>query len=185
MNWIDLAVFLILLLSGIISFINGFVRELFSLLGWLLSFLITLWFFDDLEKLFTPLFPTPYDDLRLGMSFIVLFFASFILLEIINYLILNSIGRTRLTLSDRILASFFGIIRGGIIVTMIVLLAALTQFPSKIVWQESLSIQKIKPIMQLIRSNLSITIAPKFNFDPPPEQRGAKKPPKSSAPSNP
>ena len=79
MNWVDFCIIVFFLLSGVLSYFNGFVKELFSLLVWLLSFLIAIIFFQGLASLLTDLIPLA--DLRLAVALIALFFTSFILLH--------------------------------------------------------------------------------------------------------
>ncbi|HIE02740.1 MAG TPA: CvpA family protein [Thiotrichaceae bacterium] len=169
MNWADFSIIFLILLSGVLSFFNGFVRELFSFLGWLFSGIIAFIFLEELAELLMTRISFP--DLRLAVALITLFLASFILLEWTNYLILNSIGRTDLSVPDRLLGVLFGISRGGVIVIFLMILAGLTQFPSTSWWQQSFLIQNFKPIVVELRSHWPLEIAIKFNFDPEPEQR--------------
>lgn len=170
MNWADWSLLTLILLSTVISFFNGFVREVFSFLGWLFSFAIALWFLDELANLLKTLIP--FADLRLGLSLITLFFVSFILFEWINYLLLNSIGaHTTLSLVERMVGVIFGIARGSVIVTFLIMLGGLTQLPAAAWWQQSLLIENFKPIVFVLRSQLPFEIATQFNFGPAPEQK--------------
>jgi membrane protein required for colicin V production len=167
MNWADFSIILFILFSGILSFFQGFIRELFSFLGWLFSGIIAFIFLDELAKLLITLISFP--DLRLTVALIGLFLASFILFEWINYLILNSVGRTDLSVADRLLGVFFGISRGAVIVIYLMILAGLTQFPSSSWWQQSFFIQNIKPIVVELRRHWPLETARQFNFEPEPE----------------
>lgn len=167
-NWLDFGIITLILLSAIIGFIYGFVKELFSFLAWFISFAIAFLFLDEMAGLLTTLIPK-YTDLRLGITFMTLFFASFLICEGIIYLILNSIGRTQLSIPDRILGSIFGIARGSVIVILFILLAGLTHLPTKPIWQKSVLIKELTPIVVELRSHWPLDIAIQFNFEPPPE----------------
>ncbi|RKZ39271.1 MAG: CvpA family protein [Gammaproteobacteria bacterium] len=165
MNWVDLSLIALILLSTVISFFYGFVKELFSFLSWFISFIIAFIFLDELAGLLTTFIP--YADLRLGLALTSLFFISFILLEWIGYLILNSIGKTQLSIPDRFLGMVFGMARGSIIITLIILLAGLTHLPTKAIWQQSVVIHYFQPIVLELRSYWPLDIATQFNFEPP------------------
>jgi len=167
MNWADLSIITIILLSAIISFFNGFFKELLSFLAWLLSFVVAIIFLDELASRLTTVIP--FVDLRLTIALIILFFSGFILFEWINYLILNSIGPIQLSTPDRIFGVLFGIARGCIVVIFFLLLAGLTQIPAKTLWQESVLIPRFKPVVVELRHLLPMEIATNFNFEPAPE----------------
>jgi len=164
MNWADLCILGIIFLSGSVSLFYSFVKELFSLLGWLLSFIIAFLFFDDLARLLTSWFP--FVDLRLSISLILLFFSTFILLEWIIYLILNSIGQTDFSWADQMLAIIFGLMRGFVIVILFMTWAGVTHLPTSTWWNNSYFIQQFKPIVVMLRSQMPLEVATKFNFDP-------------------
>ncbi|OQY47256.1 MAG: hypothetical protein B6247_26825 [Candidatus Parabeggiatoa sp. nov. 2] len=140
MNWVDFSIIVFVLLSGVISYFYGFIPTL-----------------------------TPYDDLRLGVALIALFFLCFLLLELISHLILNSIGPTHLSGPDRVLGVVFGVARGSVIVTWLIMLAGLTHLPAGAAWQESVLIRQFLPVVKELRSQLPSDVATKFDFDPPPE----------------
>lgn len=164
MNWADYSILILILLSAILSYFKGFVKEIFSFLAWLFSFIIALLFFGELASLLTRLIP--FFDLRLGLSFIILFLICFVLIGGLNDLILSSIAPTPLSVSERSLGIIFGIAKGGIIVTLLLMLSGLTRFPTTTWWQESVLIHHFKPIIVVLRSQLPSDIATQFNFQP-------------------
>jgi membrane protein required for colicin V production len=168
MNWVDLGIVVIIVFLGITSFFQGFVKELFSLLAWLGSLAMALWFLDDLARLLEIIIP--FADLRLGVALITLFLLTLTLLEWLGYLVINSMKLSQLSLPDQFIGMLFGIIRGNMIIILFMMCAGVTQLPTKLWWQQSLVIQTNKPIVILLRSQLPIEIAIQFNFDPAPEQ---------------
>jgi len=167
MNWADVSIITLIFLSGMISFFYGFIEELFSFLSWSFSFVITLIFLDEMTGLLTTVIS--FADLRIGVALLILFFVSLVIFKWIGYLIINSIGPTPLSASERIVGALFGIARGNVIVILLILLAGLTQLPTTAGWQDSLLIHYIKPIVIFLRSELPLNIATEFNFEPPPE----------------
>ena len=163
---IDISIFIVIMLSGLLSYFNGFVRELFSVLSWALSLILAVNFFQGLANLLVIVFPE-FPDLRFAIALISLFFTTFILLEWLSYLILNSIGRTQISLFDRLLAVFFGMVRGCIIVTLLILLAGLTKLPTTSTWNNSLLVQPFKNVAVVMRSLMPLEAAKQFKFKSP------------------
>ncbi len=169
MNWTDWIIFVSFIISGLISLFQGFIREMFSLLAWLSSLAVAILFLDELANVLT-LF-IPFADLRVGIALVTLFFSTFLVAQWLNYLIINLlVGRTALTVSERMLGVCFGIIRGGVIVTLAIMLTGLTHLPKTQEWQESILIQYFKPIVWELHKQLPADVAKQFNFDSTPKQ---------------
>jgi membrane protein required for colicin V production len=163
MNLVDWSIFAIILVSGLIGLFNSFVKEMLSLLAWLISLAVAIIFIDDLANVLTILIP--FADLRVGVALTTLFSTTFLVTLWINYLILNSLGYTQIAGFDRVLGIFFGSLRGGVIVTFFIMLAGLTHLPTTTWWENSLVIQYFKPIVQVLRSQLPTEVAKQFQFD--------------------
>jgi len=162
MNVADLSIGIFILTSSVIGLFQGFVKEVLSVLAWMLSLVLSLFFIKDLAQLLS-LF-IPFADLQIGIALTTLFFATFVLLLWVNYLIINSLGPTPLSGFERFLGGFFGLIRGAIAIIFLILLAALTQISTMPWWQEALLIQKFKLMAILLCSHLPPDMITQFNF---------------------
>jgi len=162
MNVADLSIGIFILTSSVIGLFQGFVKEVLSVLAWMLSLALSLFFIKDLAQLLS-LF-IPFADLQIGIALTTLFFATFVLLLWVNYLIINSLGPTPLSGFERFLGGFFGLIRGAIAIIFLILLAALTQISTMPWWQEALLIQKFKLMAILLCSHLPPDMITQFNF---------------------
>lgn len=170
MNGIDWSILAIFLAAGGLSFINGLVKELFSIVAWLISLGIAINFLDELAKVLITLIP--FADLRIGVALIILFFATFFVILWINYLIINSLGPLQVSLTERILGIWFGLARGCVIIILAIMLSGLTHLPTLVEWQESVFIHSFfKPIVLILRNQLPIDLARQFNFDSAPKQQ--------------
>ena len=167
MNWVDFCIITLILLFTAIGVFNGLVKEVLSLLNWLLSLLIAIIFLDELANLLTTFIP--FADLRLTIALLILFFSSFVLFEWINYLVLNSIGPIQLSMPDRSIGGFLGIVRSWLVSVLLLLLAGLTKLPATTWWQESLLIHHFTPVVVELRRHLPIEVATNFNFELDPE----------------
>lgn len=136
-NYIDIAIVVLVLLSAIVGFVRGFVREAFSLASWIAAIVVAFLFY---EKLATQLpFNIPNDLARLGVAFLLLFVGVLILGSIINYLFNKAIHAIGLGGADRVLGGVFGVVRGSLVVTLLVLLMGLglTSFTEHPLWTQS------------------------------------------------
>ena len=135
MNWVDFVILGILGVSVLISLWRGFTREALSLAGWVLAVWVALMFSDNLERLLRSHIETP--SLRLIVAFAILFFLTLLVAAFINYLAVQLIKKTGLSGTDRVIGIAFGLARGIVLVTVLVLLAGLTSVPRDPWWKQS------------------------------------------------
>ncbi|MDX1572670.1 MAG: CvpA family protein [Methylophaga sp.] len=163
MNWVDFLIIGIILLSATISIVRGFIREVLSLLSWILAFWVALMFHAHLASLLIPYVDTP--TIRLFAAFFVLFVVTLILGALVNHLISQLVEKTGLTGTDRALGVIFGLLRGAAIVTLLVLVAGLTPMPSDAWWQNSLMIEHFEQLAMWVVNFLPEDIATHINFN--------------------
>ena len=162
MNWADFAILAIMAVSAIISISRGFMREALSLMGWVLAFWLALTFSESLAAWLTPWVSVP--SVRLISGFLFLLIATLLLTALLNYLMGQLVDKTGLTGTDRMLGVLFGIVRGGLIVTILVLLAGLTPLPNDPWWQESQLIPYFQELAVWLRGFLPEDVAEMFNY---------------------
>lgn len=138
MIWIDYAIITLVLISSVIGLLHGFVREAFSLVIWVVALGVGLSFSKDFSSLLTGMIS--YPSIRSAIAFLILFIATLIVGALLNYLLSGLVKTTGLTGSDRFIGMFFGIARGVIIVSIVVMLAGLTPLPEDSWWKESVLI---------------------------------------------
>jgi len=135
MPWLDYVLLGIIAVSSLISLTRGFVREAFSLAVWVLAFWVSWHFFRDLEVQFLPWIDSP--TVRLGVAFAALMIATLLLGGMVNYLLIQLVERTGMSGTDRFIGMLFGVARGGLVITVLVLLAGLTVIPQEAWWKAS------------------------------------------------
>jgi len=119
LNWFDLVIMAIILLSIVISFFRGFLREAISLITWITGVLVALKFAPHASNLLPSFIHSTM--LRFLIAFVALFLAVFILGFIVNFIIKRLIDMTGLSIVDRVVGIFFGSVRGLIAVGAILM----------------------------------------------------------------
>ena len=135
MNWVDIAIVAIILVSALIGLARGLIREVLSLAVWVAALGVAYLYHKGVADVLTAQIAQP--NVRVGVAFVGLVLVVLILGSIIGALLTALIDKTGLTGVDRVLGLIFGAARGGVVVAMAVFLAALTPLPEEPWWQES------------------------------------------------
>lgn len=137
MNYFDLAVLGILLVFIAIGAWRGFVREILSLVTWAAAIIVGWLFAGDLAGLFEGLFDD--ETARHVLAFVSLFAVVFLSGMLINLLVNRFLLQKKsFRLGNTVLGGLFGAVRGGLVVTLVFLLAGVTSFPQRDWWREAL-----------------------------------------------
>lgn len=148
MIWVDLAIIGIILLSALIGFSRGLIREMLSVVIWLGAVFLAWIYYRELAGHLSPWIPTL--SIRLGTAFLILVFAVLILGAIFGHLVTLLVEKTGLTGTDRLLGVVFGGVRGAILVAMVVFLGALTPLPEDTWWKDSMLIGRFQSLADRI-----------------------------------
>jgi membrane protein required for colicin V production len=161
MNWVDLIIIVIIVISALISLVRGFVKESISLASWVVAGFIALRYFTALADLLEPYIESP--TIRSGTGFAILFVCSLIVGAVINFMASQLVSKTGLSGTDKSLGVVFGAARGIIIVIMLVLLAGLTPMPSESWWKESTMVEYFASMAGWIKDILPDDVASRFS----------------------
>ena len=160
--WIDFVIILIVILSAVISSARGFVREALSLLSWVLAFWISMNFSGGLAIMFEGTIDDPI--LRLVIAFLLLFVASLIVTSIVNYFITELVQRVGISGTDRSIGIVFGVLRGILVVTALVMFSGLTPFPQSQTWENSFFLPYFEGFAVWLRDIMPRDVANSFVF---------------------
>lgn len=136
MTIFDYLVLFVLICSVVISILRGLVKEILSLLGWVVSFVVANAYGEDLAKLLPELIPGNVT--RLIVAFIALFIGVRLLMMLLTMAVDAAIKASGLTLADRGLGGLFGLARGLVMVLAAVLLCGMTSIPRQPFWKDAL-----------------------------------------------
>ncbi|MGH8533260.1 MAG: CvpA family protein [Gammaproteobacteria bacterium] len=162
MIWVDYAILAIIGLSALISILRGLIREVLSLLAWILAILVAMTFMRPLADSLTPYISVP--SARLIIAFMALFIATLLCGAIINFIIAKLVISSGLSGTDRMLGIVFGIARGALVVGVLVLMAGLTPLPQDPWWEQSVLLGRFEAMALWLRSYLPPEVAAYLTF---------------------
>lgn len=163
MTVVDIIIVLALLVSGLISFFRGFYREFISLVVWCAATFLALGF----SKHFASLLPQSIENpgARLGLSAGVLFFGTLLVGSLGTWLAMQVLVNRREKMFDRIAGVCFGLVRGCVIVTVMVLLANLTpKITQELWWRNSAILPSAQQLAKSVHKLLPDDIGTHFSF---------------------
>lgn len=111
----DIIIFIIISLSTLIALFRGFIKSFISLVGWIVSLVIALHFYEALSPIFIKY--TASKNVAGLLSFTTLFLGSSIIIAIINGIIITLLKGATGGILDRSFGLFFGLIRGCLLVS--------------------------------------------------------------------
>jgi membrane protein required for colicin V production len=172
MTWVDLAVFGFLLISGLLAFVRGLVREVLGVGAWAGSLALAFFALPTMRGIVHQWIPQPqWVD---PASFIVVFIISLIVLMLIARAIGGLVRRSALGGVDRTLGLVFGLARGAAVVIVAYILAQMS-YPIERWPDVVLNARTLTPTYEAarwVRDQLPETYRP-HTLDPPPAGRQA------------
>lgn len=162
MIWIDYAIVALIVISSVIGLMRGLVKEVFSLLLWVLAIWVGLNFSREGAVFLPAMITSP--TARMASAFAVLFLLTLIIGSLISYLLGELIEKTGLTGSDRFAGMIFGIARGLLVVTLVIMLAGLTPIPEESWWKESLLIPPFQSLAIWLQANMPDGLVDYINY---------------------
>lgn len=133
MNLFDLLILVTLLIATLIGAWRGFVREVLSVLTWILAFVLAWIFAGSVSTLFAGFLNEPV--LRHVLAFALIFVMIFALGMVATWLIHKFIPPKRiLHFANMALGGLVGVARGAVIVIILFLFAGLTSIPQQSWW---------------------------------------------------
>jgi len=165
-HWADIVILAIIGISALVSLLRGFLREVLSLLAWVLAFWVAFTFAPLVAGVLDPYVEVP--SIRFLLGFAGLFVTTLLAVSLLGHIIVKLVNQTGLTGTDRMLGFLFGMARGGVVVLILVLLAGLTQVPRDPWWRESGLIAHFQRAALWTRNYLPDSIAEHIRYEPAP-----------------
>jgi membrane protein required for colicin V production len=162
MTTFDYVMLGVILVSVAISIWRGLVREVVSLLSWL----VALWVAARFSVVFSEWLPTAIANpsARYVTAFVVLFLGAVIVLELFGVLLARLLHAAGLGFVDRALGAAFGLARGALLAWILALLGGLTSLPQQDWWRESLFAPPLQAAVLAARPLLPLEIAKRLKY---------------------
>lgn len=121
MNWVDLAVLVIVAFSGMLGFLRGMVREVLGLAAWVGAGLVAILLNQQSQDFLHRFIPNP--DIMLPVAFLLPFLVVLIVLSLLARLLGGAVRKSALGGLDRTLGLVFGLARGAALMVAAYLIA--------------------------------------------------------------
>ena len=124
-TWVDGAVAAVIVISAILAYARGFVREVMAILGWIAAAVVAFALAGAAEalvregiRLIPRLGPVVADSCELSIiaSFAVVFIVTLLLVSVFTPLLSGAVRDSVLGPADRVLGFLFGVARGALLV---------------------------------------------------------------------
>ena len=162
MTIFDYVVLFILIASVVISTLRGLVKEILSLVSWVVAFVVANMYGAQLAPLLPDVIPG--DASRLIVSYVALFLGVRLLMGLLTMAIDAMVKATGLSLADRGLGGLFGLARGTVIVLAAVILAGMTDLPKQPLWKNALLSPMAETGARTVRPFLPAALARHIQF---------------------
>lgn len=163
MTLFDIAVFVIIGLSVLLSVIRGLMREVLALAAWVVAFLAANLLAGQVASLLPAAIPT--EELRLLAGFVGVFLAVLVAMSVLAIVASKLVKSAGLGLEDRLLGGMFGLARGLLIVVILVLLAGLTSLPRQAVWRNAVLSDPLVAFAGEVKHWLPADLAQRITYD--------------------
>ena len=163
MTVFDLIAVVLVIISAAFSIWRGVVREVLSLVSWIVAF--------ALAKLFAAVvagwLPISWNHqgLRIAIGFVAVMLLSVLVFSLISVFIVHLVKSAGLTASDRMLGAVFGLMRGLLILVALVLLGGMTSEPREPYWRNALFSRPLERMALWVKPWLPEDIARRVSFE--------------------
>ncbi|TFW18326.1 CvpA family protein [Duganella callida] len=162
MTIFDYLVIFVLAASVIISMMRGLVKEVLSLAGWVVAFVLANAYAAALAVMLPPVIPG--EVLRLILAFVALFIGVKILAGLLAMVLGALLDAGGLSLLDRAAGAAFGLCKGLVIVLAAVILCGMTSMPQQDFWKHAVLSPYAEAGVHVLKPHLPAALAQHVNF---------------------
>lgn len=148
--------------SGLVGLMRGFVREAFSLCLWVGAGWLALHYSHSLAIHLQSLIPLA--SVRQAAAFLAIYAAALLAGGIAGFMLGKLVSASGLGAPDRLAGLLFGVARGGLVATVLVLLAGITALPQDPGWKESKLIPPFQSLARWLRGQAPAGLAAQIKF---------------------
>jgi membrane protein required for colicin V production len=116
LNWFDIVVVAVILVSAILAMVRGFVREVLSIASWLIAAVAAFYLYESLRDVIQPYVEN--ETLATIIAVAVIFIVVLVIVTYITMKIADMVIDSRIGSLDRIFGFLFGAVRGLLLVVV-------------------------------------------------------------------
>ncbi|MDM5178359.1 CvpA family protein [Massilia sp. DJPM01] len=161
MTEFDYVVLVILISSLIIGTLRGLVKEILSLISWVVAFVVANAYGARLAPMLSVI---PGETVRLMVAFVALFLGTRILMGLVMMAVDLMVKATGLSPANRLLGAAFGLARGLVIVLAAVILCGMTELPKQAFWTKAVSSPMAEEGARMVKTLLPADLARHVQF---------------------
>jgi membrane protein required for colicin V production len=158
MNWVDLVVLAVVVVSAMLALMRGFVREVMGIGAWVGAAVVTFWGAPGLEPRMRAW--TDNADFATPLAYLVVFVAALILFSVAAGLIGGVVRGSGLGGIDRTLGVLFGLARGAALVVVAYIAAGFLITPDR--WPEPVLQSRALPFAYVGATWLASQMPPQY-----------------------
>lgn len=147
----------ILAVSGVLGLVRGLLKEMLSLVAYLLAFAAAIWWGPTVYTWLQPYIDT--EVLRMGVAYAAVFIVVLLAVGLVNMTLSALIRTTGLSPADHGLGAVFGLARGLLIIVVLVALAGYTPLPQENWWKHAMFSQSATQAVLHIKAALPPSLA--------------------------
>lgn len=169
MTSVDLVLLAVMILSGLIAFVRGLVREVLSIVAWLGAAAVSFTFLPTIRPWISPYMPSPeWTD---PAGYIILFLIALIVFSLIAKTIGGAVRSSPISGIDRTLGLVFGLARGAVLAIIVYIVACMAIPPER--WPPSVLESRSLPYIYTGAAWIARQIPPEYQpaVPPPPPPR--------------
>lgn len=152
MTWLDYTLFAVVSISALYSVFRGFVNEVLSLLSWVLSFWIAIKFSAQTAGYLEGIIETP--GIRFMIAFVMLLVLILVVGAVCSRVIVRLVKRGGFSGMDRLIGVVFGLTRGLVIASLLLMLGRVTPLAAERVWHESMTVAYFEQVHHWVTKNI-------------------------------
>ena len=122
MAWVDWAILIVMAASVLGGFIQGFLRSIFSLGGLFFGLLLAAWNYERGAALLLPF--VHFEAAANTLGFLLIAVVVMTLANVVGWVLYKTAHGAGLGCLDRLIGAGFGLLQGGLVVTLVILLVA-------------------------------------------------------------
>ena len=145
LNWVDIAMLGVVLVSALVGFGRGLAYELLSLAGWFVAYFAARWLTPYVSEYIAV--GRPGSALNHVVSFACAFIAVLILWSLAAKLVSSLIAATPLRPVDRVLGAGFGFVRGCVLLLVLATIVFFTPFAHRPEWRQSVGASWLESVL--------------------------------------